>query len=254
MVTTESVLGAQVFEVHAGPARGERLRPRLLPPWAEQPEQAVPALAAERLPGVRPEVRALGPGAAPGRSCAVGEGRVPSGPGALRHCPVWPARAGRHMCPCRAGGPLSQPSNAAEGAKLPQTIHEQAGRTLFQHKYFQTLKCDHSVFTCHVMNCCPVNFFQPRANVKPFLAGGSSPCQGPRPPCWPLTLTGPAASVPTRGAHQWPWLSLWTELFRKEGGRQAKNHLNFCFPSWVVPREITTECSGPPLEQFCFVF
>lgn len=49
---TGPVLCAQVFEVHAGPVRGERLHHRLFPPRAEQPEQAVAGLAPKRLQGV----------------------------------------------------------------------------------------------------------------------------------------------------------------------------------------------------------
>ena len=46
------MLCAQVFEVHAGPVRGERLHHHLLPLRAEQPEQAIATLAPERLQGV----------------------------------------------------------------------------------------------------------------------------------------------------------------------------------------------------------
>lgn len=75
----------QVPEAHAGPARAERLHRRLLPLRAQQPEQAVAALAAGRLPGVRQEVRA-GSG---GRGARAGvAGRLPS---ELGLCPAWSA-------------------------------------------------------------------------------------------------------------------------------------------------------------------
>ena len=119
---TASVLCAQVFEAHAGPVRGERLHHRLLPLWAEQPEQAVPGLAPEHLQGVRQEVCALQPsgvglgaalsdGEAPGGrrglSCVAGgrelgrrsSGSPPFGAGALSRAVIW-GRGGQtaHVC------------------------------------------------------------------------------------------------------------------------------------------------------------
>lgn len=203
-VTPESVLGAQVSEVRAGPACGKRLHPRVLPLRAEQPEQAVPALAAERLPGVRPEVRALRPG---GRGVAQGQGCgwARAGcrePGVLGLCPEWPARVGGQACPRRACRPWSQPpDDDAQGTVTTQTIREQSGGNSVPTQVFSDAEMCPSLFRFH-MSCHELlswSFLSPGANVKPFLAGGTSPCRGPRPPRWPLAPTAGCRLCPHPG-------------------------------------------------------